>query len=53
MEVEKQFSLNFEGTKTKVGSLEIQVSEQTIASTTGIPMQGERWFKGTPLDASY
>lgn len=53
MEVAKQFSLNFEGTKTKVGSLEIQVTEQTIASTTGIPMQGERWFKGTPLDASY
>jgi hypothetical protein len=53
MEVAKQFSLKFEGTKTKVGSLEIQVTEQTIASATGIPMQDERWFKGTPLDASY
>jgi hypothetical protein len=53
MEVAKQFSLNFEGTKTKVGSLEVQVTEQTIASTTWIPMQGERWFKGTRLDSSY
>jgi hypothetical protein len=53
MEVAKQFSLNFDGVKTKVGSLEIQVTEQTIASATGIPMQGERWFKGTPLDSSY
>jgi hypothetical protein len=53
MEVTKQFSLNFNGVKTKVGSLDIQVTERTIASATRIPMQGERWFKETPLDSSY
>jgi hypothetical protein len=53
MEVAKQFSLNFDGVKTKIGSLKIQVTEQTISSVTEIPLQGERWFKGMPLDSSY
>jgi hypothetical protein len=53
MEVAKQFSLNFYGVKMKVGSLEIQVTEHTIALATGMPLQGERWCKGTPLDSSY
>jgi hypothetical protein len=53
MEVAKQFSLNFDGVKMKVGSLEIQVTKQEIASATKMPLQGERWFKGMPLDSSY
>jgi hypothetical protein len=53
MEVEKKFALNFDGVKTKFGSLYIQVIEKTISSAIGIPMQGERWFKGTPMDSSY
>jgi hypothetical protein len=53
MEVAKQFSMNFDGVKTRVGSLEFQVTEQTIATTTEMPLQGERWFKGMALDSSY
>jgi len=53
MEVAKQFSLNFDGVKTKVGSLEIQVTEITVSLAIGMPLQGERWFKGTPLYSSY
>jgi hypothetical protein len=53
MEVAKFFSLNFDGVKTKVGSLEIQVTKNTITTTTEMPLQGERWFKGMPLDSSY
>ena len=34
MEVAKQFCMNFDGFKTRVGSLEFQVTEQTIATTT-------------------
>jgi hypothetical protein len=34
MEVAKQFSLNFDGVKKKVCSLEIQVTEQLISTTT-------------------
>jgi hypothetical protein len=53
MEVAKEFSLNFDGVKTKIGPLEFQVSEDTIATTTGIPVQGEKWFKGMALDSTY
>jgi hypothetical protein len=33
-EVAKQFALNFSGTKTKVGALEFEVSEQSISIAT-------------------
>jgi hypothetical protein len=36
-EVAREFSLNSDGTKTKVGTLELEVSESTIATTTKIP----------------
>jgi hypothetical protein len=34
MEVKKQFSLNYDGLKTRVGPLEIMVSENTIVAAT-------------------
>jgi len=48
--VAREFSLNFDGTKTKVGTLELEVSEVTIATTTEIPNTGERWFKAMNLN---
>jgi hypothetical protein len=45
--------LNFDGTKTKVGNLELEVSEETIATTTEIPNIGERWFKSMNLNATF
>jgi hypothetical protein len=44
LEVARGFSLNFDGTKTKVRTLELEVSEATIAASTEIPNIGERWF---------
>jgi hypothetical protein len=52
-EVAKEFTLNFDGTKTKVGILEFEVSEMTISTTTEIPSTGERWFKAMTLNASF
>jgi hypothetical protein len=34
MEVAKQFSMKFDGVKTRVGPLEFQVIEKTVATTT-------------------
>jgi hypothetical protein len=53
MEVSKQFSLNFDGVKIIIGSLEFQVTEQTVEIATEMPLQGERWLKGMDLDSSY
>jgi hypothetical protein len=51
--VAKEFSLNFDGVKKKIIPLEFQVSEDTIASTIRIPMQGDKWFKGMALDSTF
>ena len=53
LEVAKEFTLNFDGTKTKVGILEFEVSEMTISTTTRIPNTRERWFKDMTLNASF
>jgi hypothetical protein len=45
--------LNFDGTKTKVGTLELEVSEETIEITIEIPNTGERWFKAMNLNALF
>jgi hypothetical protein len=52
-EVAKQFALNFNGVKTKVGTLEFEVTEQSIATTTEIPIQGEKWFKAMSLKSDF
>jgi hypothetical protein len=52
-EMDMEFALNFDGTKTKVGTLEFEVSELTISAATEIPNTGERWFKAMTLNASF
>jgi hypothetical protein len=44
--------LIFDGTKNKMGTLEMEVFEATIAATTEIPNTGERWFKSMNLNAT-
>jgi hypothetical protein len=52
-EVSKQFALNFDGIKTKVGALEFEVSEQSISTTTKIHVHGEKWFKAMSLNSTF
>jgi hypothetical protein len=52
-EVAKQFALNFNGKKTKVGTLEFEVSEQSISTATEIPVHGESWFKAMTLNSAF
>ena len=53
LEVERKFELHFDGIKTKVGNLEFEVSEASIAATTEIPNTSGRWFKSMILNASF
>ena len=39
------FTLNFDGIKTKIGPLELVVTPDSIAAATEIPRLGEKWFK--------
>jgi hypothetical protein len=52
VQLTKQFSLNFTGVSATIAGITFQVSEETISAATEIPMQGEKWFKGMPLDTS-
>jgi hypothetical protein len=53
LDVAREFALNFDGTKTKVGTLELEVFEVTIATTNEIPNTSERWFKAMNLNATF
>jgi len=52
IDVTHKFVLNYDGKSSKVGDLMVQVTEKDIAMATGIPAEGERWFKDTTLDLS-
>jgi hypothetical protein len=52
-EVAREFALNFDGTKTKVGILEFEVSEFSISTATEIPNTGERLFKAMTLNVAF
>jgi hypothetical protein len=52
-EVARQFALQFDGRKTKVGDLEFEVTEASISAATGIPITGEKWFKAMALSSAY
>jgi hypothetical protein len=52
-EVAREFSLKFDGNKTKVWMLEFEVSESSISVATNIPNNGEKWFKAMSLNSSF
>ena len=41
------FAKSYDGCKVTIGPLEMQIDEASIASATGMPREGERWFKTT------
>lgn len=49
-EVSLQFSKTFDGDRSQVGAIVLTVSEQSISHATGLPMEGERWFKKGKLN---
>jgi hypothetical protein len=53
MQLTKDFSLNFNGVQKKIVEFIIPVSEETIVVATKIPTQGEKRFKGIPIDVLF
>ena len=39
------FAQGFDGKTTKIGDFMIEVTEASIATNTGLPCTGARWFK--------
>ena len=44
-DVSLQFAKTFDGSQAQVGNLTLLVSDQLISKATGLPMEGEKWFK--------
>jgi hypothetical protein len=51
--VAKQFALNFDGKKTKVGDLEFEVTEASISTAIGIPISEENGFNAMVLSSPF
>jgi hypothetical protein len=47
-----QFVIGFDGKTTCVGSLSFEVSKESIAAATKLPIMGDRWFKNHQLSCS-
>ena len=46
LEVSRQFAATFDDHKAVIGSLELPVTQESIAEATSLPNLGEEWFKG-------
>jgi hypothetical protein len=45
--VAEAFAQSFDGEKVTLGPMVMQIDEASVAATTKMPRQGERWFKTT------
>jgi hypothetical protein len=48
--VAQAFAQNFDGTRAKIGDLQLEVTEGSIAEATGLSQEGDRWFKNTKIE---
>jgi hypothetical protein len=43
--VARQFALSFDGCRTKVGDLQLEITEQSLSLATSLPVKGQKWSK--------
>jgi hypothetical protein len=48
--VTQQFALTFDGCRAKIRDVQLEVNENFISSATGLPVEGQRWFKNLKVD---
>jgi hypothetical protein len=48
--VAQQFSLTFDGCRSKVGDIQLEISEEFISCAIGLASMGQRWFKKSKVD---
>jgi hypothetical protein len=48
--VAQQFTLTFDGCRAKVGDIQLEISEDFISFSTGLPSSGQRWFKNSKVE---
>lgn len=50
VDISYRFVLGYDGKASKIGGLVIPTTTRDISLVTGIPEEGEKWFKSTSLD---
>ena len=50
--VTRTFAKGFDGEKVRFKTMVLRVTEDSIAKATGLPTDGEKWFKRTTLKPS-
>jgi hypothetical protein len=48
--VAQAFAQTFDGTRDKIGDLQLEVTEGSIAEATGLSQEGARWFKNLKFE---
>jgi hypothetical protein len=48
--VAQAFAQTFDGFRAKVGDVQLEVTEDFIAQATGLPQEGEKWFKNAKME---
>ena len=46
----QQCALTFDGCRAKVGDIQLEINEEFINSTIGLPSSGQRWFKNSKVE---
>jgi hypothetical protein len=46
----QEFALSFDGCRAKVGDVQIEITEEFLSPTTGLPLNGKKWFKNSKLE---
>ena len=46
LEISREFTTSFDGMKSQVGDIVLQLIEEFVAQAIGFPMVGEHWYKG-------
>jgi hypothetical protein len=50
LEVAQAFAKTFDGARAKIGDLQLQVDEESIAEATGLSREGDHWFKNLKIE---
>jgi hypothetical protein len=50
LRVAKEFSITFDGCRTKVGDMQLKIIEEFLSEATRLPLSGQRWFKNSKFD---
>jgi hypothetical protein len=49
LEVAQAFAKTFDGTRAKIGDIQLQVNEESITEATSLSQEGDRWFKNMKI----